>query len=87
MYPTDGRITAFGFINLKDDKYFFPVYNPCPVIRKEVLDKYPEINQIIDSMRELSETDMQHLNKAVDVDRESLKEASEAWLKEEGFIK
>ncbi|MEA3221635.1 MAG: glycine betaine ABC transporter substrate-binding protein [Thermodesulfobacteriota bacterium] len=86
-FSTDGRIVAFGFINLKDDKHFFPVYNPCPVIRKEVLDKYPEINQIIDPMRELGETDMQHLNKAVDVDRKSLKEVSEGWLKKKGFIK
>lgn len=86
-FSTDGRIAAFGFINLKDDKHFFPVYNPCPVIRKEVLDKYPEINQIIDPIRELSESDMQHLNKAVDVDKKPLKKVSEGWLKKKGFIK
>jgi len=42
-FATDGRIAAFGFVNLVDDKSFFPVYNPVPVVRKGILDKYPEI--------------------------------------------
>ncbi len=85
-FSTDGRIAAFGFINLQDDKKFFPVYNPVPVVRKEILDKYPEIDKILEPMRGISEIDMQNLNKAVDVDKKSVKEVSEAWVKEKGRL-
>jgi osmoprotectant transport system substrate-binding protein len=34
-FATDGRIAAFHFVNLKDDKRFFPAYNVAPVVRKK----------------------------------------------------
>lgn len=86
-FSTDGRIAAFGFINLRDDRKFFPVYNPVPVVRKKILDKYPEIDKILEPMRSITEADMQNLNKAVDVDKKSVKEVSEAWVKEKGCLK
>jgi osmoprotectant transport system substrate-binding protein len=36
-FATDGRIAAFGFVNLVDDKSYFPIYNPAPVVRAQVL--------------------------------------------------
>ena len=36
-FATDGRIAAFGFINLADDRSYFPIYNPAPVVRQEIL--------------------------------------------------
>ena len=86
-FSTDGRIAAFGFINLVDDKKFFPVYNPVPVVRKVILDKYPEIDKILEPMRDISESDMQNLNKSVDVDKKTVKEVSEAWVKAKGCLK
>lgn len=48
---TEGRIAHYNLVVLEDDKNFFPAYNPAPVIRKEILDTYPEIENI---MKELS---------------------------------
>ncbi|MFT6924852.1 MAG: osmoprotectant transport system substrate-binding protein [Psychromonas sp.] len=87
-YATDGRIMAFGFVNLIDDKSFFPVYNPVPVIRKEILDMYPEIPAILKPLADtLTTTEMQQLNKAVDIDHERVHEVAVNWLKSKNLIK
>ena len=85
-FATDGRIAAFNFVNLEDDKQFFPVYNPAPVVRKEILDKYPEIKQILEPLAEnLGTGEMQAMNKAVDVEHQSEAEVAKAWLKKKGL--
>lgn len=85
-FATDGRIAAFNFVNLEDDKQFFPVYNPAPVIRKKVLDKYPEIKQILEPLaKNLGTGEMQSMNKAVDVEHQSEADVAKAWLKKEGL--
>jgi osmoprotectant transport system substrate-binding protein len=67
-FATDGRIAAWGFFNLEDDKQFFPVYNPAPVVRQEVMDKYPEIADILRPIaKALTTEEMIRLNALVDV--------------------
>lgn len=85
-FATDGRIAAFGFVNLEDDKQFFPVYNPAPVVRQEVLETYPEIEAILEPLAEnLSTSDMQEMNKAVDVEHRPETTVAEEWIKEKGL--
>lgn len=70
-FATDGRIPAFGFINLEDDKGFFPIYNPAPTIRPEIVEAYPEIPGLIKEVsKELDDDTLAKLNKRVDMDRE-----------------
>lgn len=67
-FATDGRIAAWGFFNLEDDKHFFPIYNPAPVVRKEVLDEYPEIKDVLAPIAAALDTEtMTQLNALVDV--------------------
>jgi osmoprotectant transport system substrate-binding protein len=67
-FATDGRIAAWGLFNLEDDQQFFPVYNPAPVVRKEVLDKYSEIADVLNPIAKALDTEtMLHLNSLVDV--------------------
>ena len=40
VFATDGRIPAFNFVVLKDDKHYAPWYNLTPVVRKEILDSF-----------------------------------------------
>lgn len=42
-YTTDGSITQNGFIFLNDDKHGFPEFNPAPLVRNSVIQKYPDI--------------------------------------------
>lgn len=86
-FATDGRIAAFGFVNLEDDRQFFPVYNPAPVVREEALKKYPEIEKILKPLAEsLGTAEMQNMNKAVDVEHKPESDVAKSWLKEKGLL-
>ncbi|MFO7718609.1 MAG: glycine betaine ABC transporter substrate-binding protein [Thermodesulfobacteriota bacterium] len=86
-FSTDGRIAAFGFVTLDDNRNFFPVYNPVPVVREEVLEEYPEIPEILQPLAENLDTEqMQKLNKAVDVEHKDAKKVATQWLKDNGLI-
>ncbi len=41
-YGTDGGIAASGLVVMADDKGVQPVYQPAPIVRGPVLEKYPE---------------------------------------------
>jgi len=86
-FATDGRIDAFGLINLVDDKYYHPVYNVAPVIRAEVLEQYPEIEDILAPVVELlDDATVAGMNAQVDIEGYEPDEVAEMWLREQGFI-
>lgn len=66
-FATDGRILAYQLITLKDDKSFFPPYYAAPLIRKETLEKNPQLKSILDMLAgKISDKTMQNLNFQVD---------------------
>ena len=86
-FATDGRISSFGFVVLNDDKAYFPIYNPAPVIREPVLDKYPEIKDILKPVAEkLNTHEMQLLNAEVDIEHREITEVAMEWLNAQGII-
>jgi osmoprotectant transport system substrate-binding protein len=86
-FATDGRISAFGFVILEDDKNYFPTYNPCPVVREEVLEKYPEIEEIFQPLVEkLTTEEMQKLNAMVDLEDKDDEKTAREWLESNGII-
>lgn len=87
VFATDGRISAFGFEVLEDDKSFFPNYAIVPVIREETLAKYPELEETLNELSsKLDDATMQRLNASVDIDKRSVKEVATAFLKEKGLL-
>ncbi|WP_208596255.1 glycine betaine ABC transporter substrate-binding protein [Desulfovermiculus halophilus] len=86
-FATDGRIAAFGFITLADDKSYFPTYNPCPVVREDALEKYPELKEIFQPLSEkLTTEEMQKLNAKVDLENKDEEKTARDWLKANGLI-
>lgn len=64
---TDGLIAALGLVVLEDDKHYFPPYQAVPIVRRETLEKYPQVRQIFLRLKgRISADDMRHLNYAVD---------------------
>ncbi|HLO50501.1 MAG TPA: glycine betaine ABC transporter substrate-binding protein [Kamptonema sp.] len=64
---TDGLIESLGLVVLKDDKQYFPPYEAAPVVRSEILEKYPELRQVLKELGgKISEEDMRKLNYQVD---------------------
>ena len=86
-FATDGRIAAFGFFNMEDDKQFFPVYNPAPVVRQEIVDQYPGVAIVLDPIAQALTTEkMMELNKRVDIDEEDPKDVACDFLMFEGLV-
>jgi osmoprotectant transport system substrate-binding protein len=87
-FATDGRIAAFGFTSLTDDKSFFPVYNPAPVVRKKILDTYPQIRSLLKPLAaSLTTYEVRILNSKIDVEHEPVRKTAEAWLRSKDLIK
>ena len=84
---TEGRIAKYDLVVLEDDMVFFPAYNPAPLVRKQILDRSPELAEI---MRELSSRlDLEALtmlNKKVSVDGEMPQNAARQFLLEQGLV-
>jgi len=87
VFATDGRIPAFNFVVLKDDKGYAAPYNLTPVVRKEVLDKNPKLADALNSVSaKLNDETMAKLNASVDVDKKTPEEVAETFLKSNGLI-
>ena len=86
-FATDGRIPAFGFFNLVDDKQFFPVYNPAPVVRQESVDQFPGIATVLNPVAQALTTEkMMEMNKRVDIDEEDPEDVACDFLMSEGLV-
>ncbi len=87
VFATDGRIPAFNFTVLKDTKNFFPAYAITPTIRKETLSAHPDLADDLNKLSSLfDDATMSALNAKVDVEKKSVTEVAEGFLKEKGLI-
>jgi osmoprotectant transport system substrate-binding protein len=87
VFATDGRIPAFNFVVLKDDKNYAPPYTLTPVVRKEALAKNPKLADALNSVAaKLNNETMAKLNASVDVDKKTPEEVAEAFLKQNKLI-
>jgi len=83
VYTTDGRLNAFKLKVLADDKHYFPDYTAAPVIRKEYLDKHPELAELLKPLAALLDNQtMRTLNARIDVDHESPTVVAAEYLRE-----
>ncbi|MCJ7691177.1 MAG: glycine betaine ABC transporter substrate-binding protein [Clostridiaceae bacterium] len=86
-FSTDGRIKAFGLVNIEDDLAFFPAYNPAPNLRTEFVKANPEVAEILNKISEkLTNENMTQMNYLVDIEQKQTKVVAEEWLKEQGLI-
>ncbi len=86
-FATDGEIKEYNQIVLEDDKSYFPIYNPAPVIRKAVLKQYPEIKFILGEIgASLDTATMTRLNYRVNVNGEKPEWVAKSWLQGVGLI-
>jgi osmoprotectant transport system substrate-binding protein len=86
-YGTDGSITAFELVVLTDPLGAQPVYEPAPIIRKSVLEAYPEISGILEPVfKSLSLTVLQDLNAKIAIEGQPALDVASQYLKSQGFI-
>jgi osmoprotectant transport system substrate-binding protein len=87
VFATDGRIKAFNFRVLQDDKQFFPSYVAAPVVRTSVLEANPKLKETLEALSgKLSNETMQQLNAQVDVDKHPIDKVASEFLSKAGLI-
>ena len=87
-YGTDGSLSAFGLVVLSDPRGVQPVYEPAPIIRGEIYDKYPEISSILEPVfKSLDLETLQTLNGKIAVEGHNAADVAKAYLEEKGFLK
>ncbi|HPB79196.1 MAG TPA: glycine betaine ABC transporter substrate-binding protein [Sedimentibacter sp.] len=86
-FATDGRIVAFDLVSLIDDKQFFPPYDATVIVRGEVLEKHPELEEILNRLaNRIDDNKMAELNAAVDLDKREPADVAREFLEKEGLI-
>jgi glycine betaine/choline ABC-type transport system substrate-binding protein len=84
---TDGLISRYGFVQLEDDKRYFPPYDAVPVARQAVLESNPRLREILKQLGGILTVDeMRKLNFAVDGEKRQPKEVVREFLTQKGII-
>lgn len=87
VYGTDGSLENMDLVAIEDPIGIPPVYLPAPVVRGEVIDKYPEIKTLFDALfATLTKEVLQELNARVAFGGEDPKDVALDYLSENGLI-
>jgi len=86
-FSTDGLLSEYDLKVLEDDKQFFPAYQAATVIRQETLDKYPELEGILNKLAgQISDKEMQQMNYYVEHDNKEAKAVAKEFLTAKGLL-
>lgn len=84
---TEGRLEKYDLHVLEDDQDFFPAYNPAPVVREEVLEEHPELEEVMSELsQEFTLETLIELNKKVSIDGKQPEEVATEFLEENNLI-
>ncbi|MFM0590671.1 ABC transporter permease/substrate-binding protein [Streptococcus suis] len=87
-YSTDSKVVTYKLKILEDDKQLFPPYQAAPLLSKETLEKYPELEQVLGVLAgKISTEEMTRMNYAVDVEGKSAEQVAREYLVQEGLLK
>jgi osmoprotectant transport system substrate-binding protein len=86
-FLTDGQLTSEELVILEDEKSIWPFYYPAPVVRDDVLEENPEVEEILNSVTETLNVDaIRELNGRVDTGGEDPEDAARDYLEQQGLI-
>ncbi len=87
VFSTDALLKQYELTCLEDDKDLFPPYEGVIVCRNEILNKHPELKEILNSLTgALDDVTVQDLNYQVDVQNRSIEDVAKEFLVENGYI-
>jgi osmoprotectant transport system substrate-binding protein len=76
-----------GLDFMEDPKSIWPFYYPAPVVRSDVLEKNPKMEEVLNSVSETLDAEtMRKLNAQVDIEQEEPDEVAAEYLKEQGLV-
>lgn len=88
IFTTDGQLSVSDMIVLQDDKNFFPSYYCGTVVRKDILQKHSELEEMLMTMDGIiSESEMAKLNYEVEGNGKDERTVAREFLISKGLIK
>jgi osmoprotectant transport system substrate-binding protein len=88
VYGTDGAIAALDLVAMEDTKGAQIVYEPAPVVRATVLDKYPTIKPTLSRIfATLSLNQLQALNAQISVEGQQPRDVALRYLQQKSLLK
>ncbi|NCC90826.1 MAG: glycine/betaine ABC transporter substrate-binding protein, partial [Spirochaetia bacterium] len=86
-FATDGPIKQYNLKVLTDDLGFFPPYYAAPIVRQEVLEKHPELKDVLNMLAgKLDDATMTELNYLVDVEGKAVEQVAADFLKSQNLV-
>ncbi len=86
-FTTDAQLAANNLVLLTDDGSFFETFDAGTIVRKETLEKYPELQEVLEKLNGLiSEEEMQQMNYEVEVNGKEDVEVARQFLISKGLV-
>ncbi len=86
-YRTDGALAALALVLMEDTRHAQMVYEPCPVVRRPVLETYKQIPDLLaPAFAGLDGPTLRTLNAHAAVDGFPVATVARDWLKEKGLL-
>ncbi len=86
-FSTDGLLKAYDLKVLEDDKNFFPPYYATTLIREETLEKYPQLENVLNKLSgQISNEEMIQMNYEVEEEKKSPKTVAKEFLDKKGLL-
>lgn len=87
IFNNQGSLNELDMVAIEDNENSVLRYSYCPVVSKETLDKYPEIEDILNPIfSALSDDDVRYLNEQVQIEGRAGSEVAIEFLKDKGYI-
>jgi osmoprotectant transport system substrate-binding protein len=86
-FTTDGQLASDELVVMEDPKSIWPFYYPAPVVRSDVLEKHPKMEEVLNSVSETLDAEtMRKLNAQVDIEQEEPEDVAAEYLKKQGLV-
>ncbi|KMY32776.1 glycine/betaine ABC transporter permease [Lysinibacillus xylanilyticus] len=86
-YSTDSEIRQYNLQVLTDDQQLFPPYQGAPLLRKETLEKYPEIETALNKLaNQITDDEMREMNYQVNVEGQNIEDVAREYLIKAGLL-
>lgn len=86
-YSTDSELKEYEMTVLEDDKELFPPYQGAPLLLKETLKKYPELEDVLNKLAgKVTDDEMREMNFRVNSDGENPEDVAREFLENAGLL-
>lgn len=86
-YSTDSEIRQYQLTVLEDDQQLFPPYQGAPLLRKETMEKYPELEPVLNKLAgRITDDEMREMNYQVNVEGKNALDVAREFLVKSGLL-